>query len=220
MSKLYQYYQPNEKDAQDRYGDCTIRALSKAFDCTWLEAFRKEIPFCEQYQTSNIFDVPVKTRNEIFDQLGFDYTGISNGAGADRPTVKEFAKSHRHGTYIANVAKHVVCIKDGKYYDTWDSGDKSLYGYFTKREDGASEPAKRAKRGFKGLTDYVPKRLLPYLMHIGQHTKEDYGKTCYYFEFADEVITPSDAQRSHFVIGNTIAECVRQMKQCKIKEDE
>ena len=42
-------------------------------------------------------------------------------------------KDHPTGRYIVTVAHHVVAVVDGKYYDTWDSGEKSLYGYYEKR---------------------------------------------------------------------------------------
>ena len=136
MNKYFQYYQPNKKDIKDKFGDCTIRALSKAWNCTWVEAFDKMIPICREYQTCNIFNVPIALRKEIFEKLGFTYSGVSNKKGNKRPTVESFAKDNPKGTYIANVANHVVAIVDGKYYDTWDSGKCCLYGYFKK---GAEE---------------------------------------------------------------------------------
>ena len=132
-SKRFVYYQPNKKDLKDKYGDCTIRALSKAFDCTWLEAFDKAIPYCREYQCSNVFALPVSMRKEIFDKLGFTYHGISNAKGSIRPTIDEFAKTHKNGTFLLNVSNHVVACVDGKYYDTWDSGWRKMYGYFEKR---------------------------------------------------------------------------------------
>lgn len=128
------YYQPNDKDIKDEYGDCTIRALTKALNCTWLDAFLKTIPICIREQVSSVFGAPPKIERELMTELGFDYTGISNKAGTKRPTVEKFAKDHPEGTYIANVAHHVVAVVDGKYYDTWNCGYKSLYGYYTKRE--------------------------------------------------------------------------------------
>lgn len=68
-------------------------------------------------------------------QLGFDYQGISNKKGSKRPTVEQFAKEHKNGKYVLSVANHVVGCVDGKYYDTWDSGDCCLYGYYTLREN-------------------------------------------------------------------------------------
>lgn len=132
-SKRFVYYQPNKKDLKDIYGDCTVRALSKVFGCSWVEAFDKMIPYCREYQSCNIFNFPIATRKMIFEDLGFTYHGVSNKRGSKRPTIDEFAKEHPEGTFILNVANHVVACVDGKYYDTWDSGYKSLYGYFEKR---------------------------------------------------------------------------------------
>lgn len=128
----FQYYQPNEKDLKDKYGDCTVRALSKALNCTWLEAFDLTIPICRREQVTNLFDAPSVIERTFLAELGFDYHGISNKKGTRRPTVDEFAKTHPKGTYILNVANHEVACVNGKYYDTWDCGYKSLYGYYEK----------------------------------------------------------------------------------------
>lgn len=126
----YVYYQPNEKDAKDEYGDCTIRALSKVLDISWIEAFDLTIPICREEQVPNIFFAPARIRNKMVESLGFKYYPISNKKGTKRPTIEEFAQDHPHGRYICNVANHEVAVVDGRYYDTWDSGCKSLYGYF------------------------------------------------------------------------------------------
>ena len=130
--RRFQYYQPNKKDLKDQYGDCTIRALSKALGVTWLEAFDKMIPLCREYQVSNVFGAPSSIERQIVERLGFTYHGISNKRGSKRPTVDSFAKDHPEGTFILNVANHEVACVDGKYYDTWDSGYKSIYGYYEK----------------------------------------------------------------------------------------
>ena len=78
----------------------------------------------------DIFSCDLDKTNDALASLGFKYTGVSNKKGTKRPTVDSFAKEHKKGTYIASVAHHVVAIVDGKYYDTWDSGYKSLYGYY------------------------------------------------------------------------------------------
>jgi len=133
-NKLYCYYQPNKLDIKDEYGDCTIRALSKALNITWIEAFDLMIPYCRKYQIPNIFFTSKKIEMEVMKDLGFEYFGISNKKGTKRPTVKEFASTHKKGTYILNVANHEVACVDGKYYDTWDSGFKSLYGYYERKK--------------------------------------------------------------------------------------
>lgn len=135
MSKRWVYFQPNAKDIKDKVGDCQVRALSKALNISWLEAFDLTIPICRELQTYTIFACDLKKTKAAMDTLGFDYTGISNKKGSKRPTVEQFAKAHPKGTFILSVANHVVACVDGKYYDTWDCGYKCLYGYYTKRPE-------------------------------------------------------------------------------------
>ena len=131
--KRFVYYQPNDKDLRDNYGDCTVRALSKALECTWLEAFDAMLPICRREQTPNIFNVPANKRADLLKELGFTYHGVSTKPGTKRPTVRSFACTHPAGTYIANVANHVVAVVNGQYFDTWDCGAKCLYGYYEKQ---------------------------------------------------------------------------------------
>lgn len=133
------YYQPNEKDVKDQFGDCTIRALSKALNITWLQAFDLTIPICRREQVPNIFYAPAKIRNEFLKELGFEYHGISNKKGSKRPTIDVFAKEHETGTFIVNVANHEVAVVNGKYYDTWDSGNKRMYGYYERKQKNEND---------------------------------------------------------------------------------
>lgn len=126
----YVYYQPNDKDIKDQYGDCQLRALSKALGISWLEAFDLSIPICREVQTYTLFGGSCNVGKDNLAKLGFRYVGISNKRGTSRPTVDEFAKAHPIGSFICKVAHHVVAVVDGKYYDTWNSGYKSLYGYY------------------------------------------------------------------------------------------
>lgn len=132
--KRFQYYQPNKLDLKDEYGDCTIRALSKALNVTWLEAFNKTIPLCQEYQLMPNYMFFARSAKETAKALGLEHHSISTKKGTKRPTVDSFAKDHPTGRFICKVAHHVVAVVDGKYYDTWDSGYKSLYGYFEVKE--------------------------------------------------------------------------------------
>ena len=128
-SRNYKYYQPNEKDIKDTYGDCVIRALTKAMQMEWLEVFDEMHPLSREMQ------VPFNCKpcyEKYLESKGFVYQGISNKKGSKRPTVDRFAKDHPSGRYVLRVANHIVAVVDGIYYDTWDSGCKSLYGYWGK----------------------------------------------------------------------------------------
>ena len=129
-NKYYKYYQPNKKDLKDDYGDCVIRAICKAFDITWLEAFEMTLPICRECQmlpSRILFADNVKVVEKHMKLINHK---VSNKRGTKRPTVKSFAKEHKTGRYILRIANHVVAVVDGKYFDTWDCGEKSLYGYY------------------------------------------------------------------------------------------
>ena len=130
-NKIYRYYQPNDKDTKDNHSDCVIRALTKVVNKEWLAIFDDLLPYARDMQCMQ--SERMCYEEYLFDN-GFAYQGISNRKGSKRPTVESFAKDHKQGNYLVNVANHVVAISDGNYYDTWDSGDCCLYGYYYKEE--------------------------------------------------------------------------------------
>lgn len=127
-SRNFVYYQPNSKDIKDKYGDCVIRALSKAMDKTWLEVFDILVMNGRELQ-SMLGQKTVYTK--VLSEYGFKYYGISNKKGTKRPTVKQHAAMST-APCVMVAANHLVACQDGKFYDTWDSGEKSLYGYWVK----------------------------------------------------------------------------------------
>lgn len=128
-STRWQYYQPNKKDLKDNYGDCVIRALTKVTGKGWLEVFEELIPYARELQC---MPNGKSCYEKYLSENGFKYTGISNKKGTKRPTVQSFTKDHKEGVYFVTVANHVVAVSEGYFYDTWDSGSKSMYGYWEK----------------------------------------------------------------------------------------
>ena len=128
-SRNYKYYQPNKMDIKDEYGDCVIRALTRVTDKEWHTIFDELVPIAREMQCMPN-GKPCYEKYLI--ESGFKYQGISNKKGTKRPTVDRFAKDHPSGRYVVRVANHLVAVVDGIYYDTWDSGHKSLYGYWFK----------------------------------------------------------------------------------------
>lgn len=124
----FEYYQPNDHIC----GDCGIRAVAKALDCSWEESLTRLFNHAVK-----IKEAPESRENitETLKEYGFKWVATSPKRGEKRPTVSSFAKEHPNGTYVLNVSSHVVCAKDGKYYDIWDSGSKSLYGYWAKEDE-------------------------------------------------------------------------------------
>lgn len=127
---MFKYYQPNDKDEKDEFGDCAMRALCLTEDIPWLDAYDL------MYKYSREIQCPMNCKygfEHIMRKLGYEYVGISNKKGSKRPTVKQMSKKIKDGKKaIAVVANHYVAMKDGNFYDTWDSGYKALYGYWIK----------------------------------------------------------------------------------------
>jgi hypothetical protein len=122
----FKYYQPNPK--KHECGDCVVRAIAKAityddwqdaFDMLVMEASRQ----CRMPNEKEVY----KT---ILEKHGFEYHGISNAKGTKRPKVSEFAGKHK-GIAVLRLANHLVAVEDGYYWDIWDCGNKSLYGYWS-----------------------------------------------------------------------------------------
>ena len=50
-------------------------------------------------------------------------------------TVADFCREHPKGTFILALSGHVVAVIDGKYFDTWDSGEELPIYYWHRKED-------------------------------------------------------------------------------------
>ena len=123
----YAYYQPNP--AGKSVGDCTVRAISKALGQAWeetyvglaLEGFKRgDLPNADSVW------------GPYLQRYGFRRHLIpDDGLGAY--TVAEFAADHPKGTFILSMpGRHVLCVQDGQWFDSWDSGGEIPVYYWTK----------------------------------------------------------------------------------------
>ena len=131
MNKNYKYYQPNKKDLKDRYGDCSIRALTKYFGKQWLEIFNDLVVYAQKNQGMPNMLPNIK---EYLEDKKVPYTKVYSPKAKKKETVLDFAKAHKSGKYVLYVRSgfgtHLVAVEDGVYYDTWDCGNKLIYGYW------------------------------------------------------------------------------------------
>lgn len=74
-SRNYKYYQPNEKDLKDEYGDCVVRALTKVTGKTWRQVFDELLPYAYELQC---MPNGKKCYESYLKANGFEYHGISN----------------------------------------------------------------------------------------------------------------------------------------------
>lgn len=122
------YYNPNP--IHNRVGDCTVRAICKAMDQEWEQTFAALTAYgfmmCDMPSANNVWGRYLK-------KSGFSRY-LVNDHGKDIYTVKDFCVDNPSGTFILAIDGHVVCVKDGYYYDTWDSGQEEPVYYWTKGE--------------------------------------------------------------------------------------
>lgn len=120
MRKRYSWL--NENPYNRNVGDCTVRAISTALDQDWDTTY---LGLCLEGYIKK--DMP--SSNDVWDRylsrFGFRQRTVSPGI-----TVNEFARTHRHGTYLLGLDSHVVCVIDGTLFDTWDSGGREVICYW------------------------------------------------------------------------------------------
>lgn len=136
------YFNPNP--IGKRTSDCVIRALSKFFNVSWMEAY---INICiygaENYDMPNVNSVWSSyleskgyVRHKVKDTCPYCYT------------LNDFCYDHPYGKYFVSLdvgyadiystadsgfidGNHVVCVIDGDYYDTWKSGNEVVIFYWS-----------------------------------------------------------------------------------------
>ena len=112
-------------------GDCTIRALSLALGQSWEQTY-VELAL----EGFAMWDMP--SANHVWGAYlrreGF-HRRVLPDTCPDCYTVADFARDHPSGTYLLALDGHVVCLIDGDWYDTWDSGGKIPLYYWTRKDD-------------------------------------------------------------------------------------
>lgn len=112
---MYKYFNPNPVGRS--VGDCTVRALAKALDISWEEAYTK--------LATNGFkmgDMPSSDSvlGSILRQNGFYREGLPNLC-PDCYTAEDFCYDNPIGVYVLGFGGHVATVVDGCLYDSWDS---------------------------------------------------------------------------------------------------
>ena len=124
---MYVYYNPNPLGLS--VGDCTIRAISCALNISWEQTYDllAQLGF-------DMGDMPSSNRvwSELLKINGFKKYQLPDTCPACY-TIKDFCYDHPIGIYVVGTGEHVVCIINGNYYDSWDSGNEIPIYYFKRR---------------------------------------------------------------------------------------
>ena len=111
-------------------GDCVVRAIAIAENRTWSDIY---VELC--IEGLSMCDMP--SSNRVWGELLKSYGYVKEVVPDTCPycyTVKDFCGEHFKGTYILATGTHVICIRDGNYLDTWDSGMEYPIYYWFKEE--------------------------------------------------------------------------------------
>lgn len=118
------FYNPNPNN--QRVGDCSVRAVSKATGKDWEEAY---IGLCTEGFAENDMPSANNVWGRYLQKYGFEEKPIICIC-PNCVTVAQFAEDHPKGRYVLACQNHVVAVVDGNYYDTWDSGDEVVLYYY------------------------------------------------------------------------------------------
>lgn len=123
---MFVYYNPNTK--RKVAGDCVIRAICAATGMSWDEAYWS---VCIQ----GFIEGDMPSSNSVWRRYllenGFSEHALPNTCPACY-TVMDFCEDNPNGVFILFLNNHVVCVKNGDFFDTWNSGDETPMFYFKK----------------------------------------------------------------------------------------
>ena len=112
---MWAEYNPNPTGR--RVGDCAVRAIAKALNKTWEEAY--VLIMTAGFQMG---DMPSSNSvwGAVLRQNGFKMTAIPDTC-PDCYTAEDFCKECPEGTFVLGFGNHVAAVIDGTLYDSWDS---------------------------------------------------------------------------------------------------
>ncbi len=126
---MFTPYNPNPRGINT--GDCVIRAICRAMDKTWEKVYTeltvKGLQEAMWGDTNTVWEKYLK-------ENGFVKELLPNTC-PDCYTISDFSNDHKTGTFIVATGTHVVAVRDGNYFDTWDSG-YLIPSYYFRLEEG------------------------------------------------------------------------------------
>lgn len=113
-----------------KVGDCAVRAIAKALNLDWEQAFARV--------AANAFamgDMPSADSvwGAVLRQEGFYRAAIPNTC-PDCYTAEDFCRDNPRGAFVLGFGGHVATVQDGVLYDSWDSS-KEIPQFFWYRKD-------------------------------------------------------------------------------------
>ena len=124
---MYRHYNPNPS-IERASDDCTVRAIAKATGQSWEHVY---FELCLTGMMLGAMPNANAVWGDYLKSIGYRRDIIPQDCPSDY-TVRDFCADHPRGTYILAISGHVVCVCDGDYYDTFDSGSAIPLYYWYK----------------------------------------------------------------------------------------
>lgn len=124
---MWMYYQPNPCGRS--VGDCSIRAVAKALNISWEEAYNlicdAGYKMCDMPSSDSVWGAVLRSN-------GFYRTSIPNNC-PDCYTAEDFCRDNPVGIFVLGFGGHVATVVDGYLYDSWDSSNEiPVYMWYKK----------------------------------------------------------------------------------------
>lgn len=125
---MWSEYNPNPVGR--KVGDCAIRAVAKALDISWEEAY-----VLVMVNGFRMGDMPSSNSvwGAVLRQNGFSMKAIPDSC-PDCYTAEDFCEECPKGTFVLGFGNHVATVIDGVIYDSWDSS-KEIPQYVWYKKD-------------------------------------------------------------------------------------
>ena len=120
------YVYCNQNPLSKNVEDCVIRAISKVLDEDWNNVFLGLT--IEAYIQKDLINSNIVWGSYLM-HLGFKRLIVPNTCPICY-TIRDFIQDHTEGRYVVGDGSHAVAVIDGNYYDTFDSGDRTVIFYY------------------------------------------------------------------------------------------
>lgn len=120
-------YNPNPTGRS--VGDCAVRAIAKALDTDWEQAYALIV-----INGFAMGDMPSgdSVWGSVLREHGFYRSAIPNTC-PNCYTIEDFCRDNPKGVFVLGTGNHVVTVVDGDYFDIWDSGREiPVYSWYRK----------------------------------------------------------------------------------------
>lgn len=124
------YVNYNSNPHGNRVGDCVIRAISTALNEEWEDVYM-------DIADRGLMMGDMPSSNHVWGSYLIDNGFVREVIPHTCPdcyTAREFCMDHPDGTFVLGTGTHAICVKDGNYFDTFDSGDEVPVFYFRKEK--------------------------------------------------------------------------------------